>query len=73
MCYVQSVTGGGNQINPLHPRSDKLLICPCCITPESHIRVTRIKKMINNKGSLQRHLRKCIENSMENIHTDVRV
>ena len=33
-------------LNPLHPKSDKHLISPCCITPESLIKVMRIKEMI---------------------------
>ena len=36
------------KMNPLHPRSDKHLISPYNITPESHIKVMRIKKMITN-------------------------
>ena len=34
--------------NPLIPKSDKHLICPDSITPESNIKVMRIKKMITN-------------------------
>ena len=48
--------------------------------PESHIKVSKIKKighqlkkhLILNKSPPQ-HLRKCIENSMENMHTEVKV
>ena len=61
-------------------QSDWHLISPYNITPESHSKVARIKEMILNKrsswlstDSLCQHLRKCIENSMENMHTDVRV
>ena len=32
--------------NPLHPKSDKHLISPNSITPESNIKVTEIKEMI---------------------------
>ena len=49
------------------------------ITPESNIKFTEKKKeMITIKEALDhetkslcQHLRKCIENSMENMHTDV--
>ena len=48
--------------------------------PQSHIKVTRIKEIITNwRGSWllynspYHRLRKCIGNSLENIHTDVRV
>ena len=66
--------------NPLTPKSDQHLISPYNISPESHTKVMRITEMIKNNrsfGSLAnspcQHLRKCIENSMENMHTDVRV
>ena len=36
-------------INPLTPKSDWHLISPYCITPESNIKVMRIKEMITNK------------------------
>ena len=49
------------------------------ITPESHIKVERIKE-INTKSekllivnSPYRQFRKCIKNSMGNMRTDVRV
>ena len=39
-------------INPLNLKSDQLLISPYNITPESNIKVMRIKEMITNqKGS----------------------
>ena len=48
--------------------------------PKSHIKVTRIKEMIPNQrtsclltNSPCAHLRKCVENSVENMHTDIRV
>ena len=48
------------------------------ITPESNIKFTEKKEMITIKEafdyetkSLCQHLRKYIENSMENMHTDV--
>ena len=40
----------GQSINPLTPESDQHLLSPHNITPESHIRVTRIKRMITNLG-----------------------
>ena len=61
-------------------QSDWHLISRYDITPESHSKVVRIKEMILNKRSSwlstdspYQYLRKCIENSMENMHTDVRV
>ena len=35
-------------INPLTPKSDWHLISPYCITPESKIKVRRIKELITN-------------------------
>ena len=35
-------------LNPLTTKSDKLLISPYNITPESNIKIARIKKMTNN-------------------------
>ena len=67
-------------LNPLNPKSDLHLISPYNITPESHVKVVRIKEMIANWRSFDwqtnspcQHLRKCIKNSMENMHTDVKV
>ena len=57
--------------NPLIPKSDQLLISPFLITPKLNIKFMRLKEMITN-SSCQR-FRKCIENNMENMHTDVRV
>ena len=39
------------QLNPLHLKSDKHLISPNRISPESNIKVTRIKEMITNSIS----------------------
>ena len=64
------------------PKSDRHLISPNIITPESNIKNTRIKKsdhqlkkllIVKQINSPYQHLRKCIENSMENMHADVRV
>ena len=38
-------------LNPLTPKSDQHLISPYNITPESHIKVKRIKEMINKYTS----------------------
>ena len=38
-------------INPKTPKRDQLLISPYNMTPESNIKVTRIKEMINNLQS----------------------
>ena len=61
-------------------KSDKPLTSPYNITPKSHIKVMKIKEMITSIEALDflsnspcQHLGKCKENSMENIHTDVRV
>ena len=35
-------------IDPLNPKSDWHLISPYCITPESNIKVRRIKELITN-------------------------
>ena len=67
-------------VNPLIPKGDQHLISLFSIIPESNIKVMRIKEMIINwktswllnKFPLLRH-QDCIENSMENMHTDVRV
>ena len=66
--------------NPFTPKTDEYLISPYIITPESHIKVTRITEMITNLRSYvllinspSQHLRKDKENSMENMHTDIRV
>ena len=40
-----------NNLNPLTPKSDKHLISPNSITPESHIKVMRIEEMIPNSRS----------------------
>ena len=39
-------------VNSLNPKSDKHLISPYNITPESYIKVMRITEMITNKRSL---------------------
>ena len=69
------------EVNPLNLKSDKHPISPYNITPESHIKVMRMKEMITregtfwlaNKFSLSAP-RKCIKNSAtNNMFTDVRV
>ena len=66
--------------NPLTSKTDEYLISPYIITLEPHIKVTRITEMITNlrssvllTNSPSQHLRKDKENSMENMHTDIRV
>ena len=39
-------------VNPLTPKGDQHLISPYNITPVSHIKVMRIKKMINSPKKL---------------------
>ena len=66
--------------NPLTTKSDQHLISPYNITCESYIKVMRIKEMITNlrwswllnKFSLSA-LKVIYGDSMENMHTDVRV
>ena len=38
-------------LNPFPPKTDELLISPYNITPESLIKVTRIREIINNERS----------------------
>ena len=68
------------EVNPLTPKSDELLILPYNITLEPNIKVTRIhdqgndhllKKLLIVKKNSCQHLRNCIENSMENVLTDL--
>ena len=40
------------KVNPLTPKRDQHLISPYNITPVSHIKVMRIKKMINSPKKL---------------------
>ena len=66
--------------NPLTTKCDQHLISPYNITCESHIKVMRIKEMVTNlrwswllnKFSLSA-LKVIYGDSMENMHTDVRV
>ena len=39
------------QVNPLAPKSDKHLISPYYVSPESHVKVMRKEKMITNLSS----------------------
>ena len=65
---------------PLTLEGDKQIISPDNITPQSHIKIMRVKKMITNKRtswllnkfSFSAPL-KCIGSSKENMHTDVRI
>ena len=47
MINVESVF----HINPLNPKSDQHLVSPYNITPESNIRVMRMKEIITNSRS----------------------
>ena len=48
--YLQSLTFSSlPSFNPLNPKSDKHLISPYNISPESHVKVMRIKEMITNQ------------------------
>ena len=64
----------------LNPASDQHLISPYKNTYESFIKVMRIKEMITNLRSFDcstnspsQQQRTCLVNSMENMHSDVRV
>ena len=52
ICFTSDVSlqyiNERKNLNPLTPESDQLLISPYNITPESSIKVTRIKDMTNN-------------------------
>ena len=69
------------RLTSLTPWRDYYLISPYNITLESHIKVTRIKKKRSpTKEALDcltnspcQHLNKYTENSMENMHADLRV
>ena len=51
-------------------KSEQHLISPS----ESHVKIRRIKEIITCcTNSPYQHLKECIENSMENMHTDLRV
>ena len=69
-----------NVFTPQTPNSDKLLIFLHNTTSESHIKVTRIKEMITNKGNSWLFNRfslsapyKMYEKGMKNIHIDEEV
>ena len=64
----------------LNPVSDQHLISPNNNTSESFVKIMRIKEMITNLRSFDcstnspsQQQRTCLANSMENMHTDVRV
>ena len=61
-------------LQPSGPKEQQQLIFPYNIISESHVKVTRIKegsRLLNNSPC--QHLRKSMEKSIENMHTDVRV
>ena len=49
--YMQCFIGVNFRVNSLNPKSDQHLISPYNITPELHIKVTRIKKMVTREGT----------------------
>ena len=64
-------------VGPLPPKSDWLLISPYNVTFDSNLKFMRIKEMITNlrvsKNFSWSELMESIENSGENMHTDVTV
>ena len=54
-------------IDPLNPKSDKHLISPYSITPNSHIRVTRRKKNDHQLMKLLIRKRVFLVSSLENV------
>ena len=48
VCLFPRPLNEGGLFDPLIPMSDSHLISPCNVTPESHVKVTRIKEMITN-------------------------
>ena len=64
-------------IHQFHPKSELASNFSLQYLPESNNMVTRIKEKITNyrcsTSSPYLHLRKCIGNSLENMHTDVKV
>ena len=68
------------RFNPLTPSSDQHLSSPYNIIPKSHIKVMRMKRMVPTREALDyetnsplQHLRECMGNSMENMHSDLTV
>ena len=68
------------RFNPLAPSSDQHLSSPYNIIPKSHIKVMRMKRMVPTREALDyetnsplQHLRECMGNSMENMHSDLMV
>ena len=72
--WVEMVT------NYLTVKSDQHLISPFNSTPELNLKVMRTKEMITNQEALNCETNspcqfpgKCVENSLENMHSDVRM
>ena len=68
------------RFNPLTPSSDQHLSSPYNIIPKSHIKVMRMKRIAPTREALDyetnsphQHLRECMGNSMENMHSDLTV
>ena len=69
-----------NEAKPLNPESDQHLISPYSNISESFIKIMRTKEMIAtwrvfdcSTNSPCQYWRKCIDESMENVDTGVRV
>ena len=66
-------------INPLNPYSDQLVISPYSRTAESFIKIMRIKEMPTREALIVHQILhvstkgKCMEKSVENMDTDVRL
>ena len=64
-----------------NPKNDEHLVSPDHIAPKSYIKVTRIKENDHQLKKLWivkqfffcQYLGKCLKNSIENMHVDVRV
>ena len=66
--------------NYLTVKNDQHRISPFSINPELNLKVMRIKEMIINQEALNCETNspcqfpgKCVENSLENMHSDVRM
>ena len=69
----------GSRFSPINSKSDKLVVFPNGVSPESNIKVVtkkgndrKLKKPLIVRDKCRYH-EKCIQSSMENLHTDVMV
>ena len=67
----------GSRFSPINSKSDKLVVFPNGVSPESNIKVVtkkgndrKLKKPLIVRDKCRYH-EKCIQSSMENLHTDV--